>query len=51
MIEKISILIADDNQEFSQTLTKYIFEQEDMEVIAMAKDGNDYKYKTRCCFA
>ena len=41
MIEKISILIADDNQEFSQTLTKYIFEQEDMEVIAMAKDGNE----------
>lgn len=41
MKEKLSILIADDNQEFSQTLSSYINSQEDMEVIALAKDGNE----------
>lgn len=41
MREKISILIADDNQEFSHTLSSYINGQEDMEVIAIAKDGNE----------
>ncbi len=41
MKEKISILIADDNQEFSHTLSSYINSQEDMEVIAVAKDGNE----------
>ena len=37
----LSILIADDNQEFSHTLSSYINNQEDMEVIAVAKDGNE----------
>lgn len=41
MKEKISILIADDNQEFSHTLSSYINSQDDMEVIAVAKDGNE----------
>ncbi len=41
MKEKITILIADDNQEFSHTLSSYINNQEDMEVIAVAKDGNE----------
>ena len=41
MKEKINILIADDNQEFSRTLSSYINSQEDMEVIAVAKDGNE----------
>ena len=41
MKEKISILIADDNQDFSHTLSSYINSQEDMEVIAIAKDGNE----------
>ncbi|MCI8383470.1 MAG: sporulation transcription factor Spo0A [Clostridia bacterium] len=41
MKEKLSILIADDNQEFSYTLSSYINSQEDMEVIAVAKDGNE----------
>ena len=41
MKEKMTILIADDNQEFSQTLAKYIQEQEDMEVIGIAKDGEE----------
>ena len=39
MKERISILIADDNQDFSQTLANYLENQEDMEVIGMAKDG------------
>lgn len=41
MKERVSILIADDNQEFSHTLSSYINSQEDMEVIAVAKDGNE----------
>ncbi len=41
MKEKTTILIADDNQEFSQTLANYIREQDDMEVIGIAKDGQE----------
>ncbi len=41
MKEKISVIIADDNQEFSHTLASYINAQSDMEVIGMAKDGNE----------
>ncbi len=41
MKEKISILIADDNQEFAKTLANYIQEQDDMEVIGIAKDGEE----------
>lgn len=41
MKEKITILIADDNPDFSKTLAKYIEKQEDMEVIGMAKDGQE----------
>lgn len=41
MKEKINILIADDNQEFAKTLASYIQEQEDMEVIGIAKDGEE----------
>ena len=39
MKEKITVLIADDNQEFSRTLATYLRNQEDMEVIGIAKDG------------
>ena len=41
MKEKLTILIADDNQDFSCTLSSYINSQEDMEVVAIAKDGNE----------
>ena len=41
MKEKITILIADDNQDFSKTLASYLERQQDMEVIGMAKDGNE----------
>ena len=37
--EKITVLIADDNQEFSKTLATYLRNEEDMEVIGIAKDG------------
>ena len=37
--EKIKIIIADDNLEFATTFKKYLNEEEDMEVIAMARDG------------
>ena len=41
MKEKIRVLIADDNQEFSHTLSSYINSQEDMEIVGMARDGNE----------
>ena len=41
MSEKVSVLIADDNQDFSHTLSSYSNMQDDMEVIGMAKDGNE----------
>ena len=41
MREKTQVLIADDNSEFSRTLTTYINNQEDMEVVANAKDGEE----------
>jgi two-component system response regulator (stage 0 sporulation protein A) len=41
MKEKITVLIADDNQEFSMNLASCIEEQNDMEVIGVAKDGNE----------
>ena len=39
MKNKISILIADDNPEFAKTLTNYIERDEELEVIAVARDG------------
>ena len=41
MKEKVTVLIADDNQEFSKTLSSYLESQPDMEVIGMARDGNE----------
>ena len=41
MKEKLSVLIADDNQDFSMTLASYLENQEDMEVIAICRDGNE----------
>ena len=39
MKEKIRILIADDNLEFVSTIVNYLKKEEDLEVIATAKDG------------
>ena len=41
MNKKISVLIADDNNDFAMTLVGYLEKEEDMEVIAVAKDGKE----------
>ena len=41
MKEKITVLIADDNQDFSRTLATYLTNQDDMEIVGIAKDGNE----------
>ena len=41
MREKIRVLIADDNIEFATTLKKYFDQKDNMEVVDIAKDGND----------
>lgn len=41
MREKITVLIADDNQEFSMTLATYLKNQDDMVVVGRANDGNE----------
>ena len=41
MKDKINVLIADDNQDFSHTLSAYINSQDDMQITGMAKDGNE----------
>jgi len=37
--EKITVLIADDNPEFSKTLATYLENEEDMEIVGIARDG------------
>ena len=39
MKEKITVLIADDNPEFSKTLATYLENEEDMEIVGTARDG------------
>ena len=39
MKDKITVLIADDNPDFANTLTSYIEEDEDLEIIGIARDG------------
>ncbi len=41
MKEKITVLIADDNREFVNTLVGHLEQEENMEVIALAKDGEE----------
>ena len=41
MKEKITVLIADDNQDFAMTLVNYLEKEEGMEVIGVAKDGKE----------
>ena len=41
MKDKIKILIADDNAEFTMTLRGYLEKEEDMEIVGVAKDGNE----------
>ena len=41
MKEKITVLIADDTNEFAITLASYLEKDDEMEVIGMAKNGNE----------
>ena len=41
MSEKITILVADDNNDFTATLSKYLEQEEEMEIIGIARDGNE----------
>ena len=41
MKDKITILIADDNVEFARTLNNYLEKEDDVQVIGIAKDGNE----------
>jgi two-component system response regulator (stage 0 sporulation protein A) len=40
-VQKIQVLLADDNREFTHLLSEYISEQEDMEVAGVAYNGNE----------
>ena len=44
---KITVLIADDNQEFSQTLASYIEKEDDMKVVGITRDGEDAVRKVK----
>jgi two-component system response regulator (stage 0 sporulation protein A) len=39
--EKITILVADDNNDFTATLSSYLEQEEEMEIIGVARDGNE----------
>ena len=41
MSEKITVLVADDNNDFTITLSNYLKQEEDMEIVGIAKDGNE----------
>lgn len=41
MKEKITVLISDDNREFSKTLCDYLEKDDDIDVVGMAKDGEE----------
>ena len=41
MKDKITVLIADDNKEFANTLSRYLEDEDDMSVIGMARDGDE----------
>ena len=41
MKDKITVLIADDNPDFANNLTSYIEEDDELEIIAIARDGKE----------
>ena len=41
MSEKIRVLVSDDNQDFATTLVSYLTKDEDLEVIGIARDGQE----------
>ena len=41
MSEKIKILVSDDNQDFAKTLVTYLSKDEELEVVGVARDGQE----------
>jgi two-component system response regulator (stage 0 sporulation protein A) len=39
--KKITVAVADDNQEFAEMITRHLKEQNDMEVVGVARDGTE----------
>ena len=48
MNNKITVLIADDNSEYATELADYIKATPDMQVAAVAKDGDAGTFRTSC---
>lgn len=41
MNEKITVVVADDNNDFTMTLSSYLEKEESIEIVGIAKDGNE----------
>ncbi len=41
MSEKIKVLVADDNNDFTMTLSSCLEQEEDIEIVGIARDGNE----------
>lgn len=41
MSEKMRVLVADDNNDFTMTLSNYLEKEEEIEIVGIAKDGNE----------
>ena len=39
MNEKITVLVADDNSDFTMTLSSYLEKEEQIQIVGIAKDG------------
>ena len=41
MSDKITVLVADDNVDFTMTLSSYLNKEEEIEILGIARDGNE----------
>lgn len=41
MSEKMRVLVADDNNDFTMTLSNYLEKEEEIDIVGIAKDGNE----------
>ena len=41
MNEKITVLVADDNSDFTMTLSNYLEKEEQIQIVGIARDGNE----------
>ena len=48
MKEKIKIVLADDNKDFCKVLKEYLSNEDDIEILGIAKDGICLLYTSRC---